>query len=289
MKRILLISTGLLLLVMAAALMFRLPPALEAAYEPQLSPLAKAVLRERAADWKHIPGRYLMAHALGLDEAPKLVSEADFAYERVGELLRLPARTNRPHLFLIRNERVWRDALQAGGVRAEGVSVQNQDEVYVLYNGRHGLEPVLIPHEMVHLRLWETYGRRLPLWLEEGLALSLAWQTAGEYRQTSELRLVRNLPALDAASLLSVDDLTRLDHYPSDQESLRAFYRQAEGLVRGIRAAVPNERWPAFLERAAGEPEKWAQILQEEFGCSQEAVANLEPLMRDFATSRREE
>jgi hypothetical protein len=117
------------------------------------------------------------------------------------------AATDKPH---------WALGLYDGKIRLAIDSYDTRPEAF----------EIALAHEYVHALTHEYTGTRLPAWFREGLADTLAWQTAGIDASTLGRRAAPG-PTLDYEELGG--DFTRL---PADRASNA--YRQSHAMVRQL-------------------------------------------------------
>lgn len=90
----------------------------------------------------------------------------------------------------------------------------------------------ILPHEMVHLLVkdlaWsgvQTHGRKVPLWIDEGLAVAL---TSSAERRARDDALVAW--AMRAGQAFSFQELVAIEKYPQG-EAIRVFYAQCHSIT----------------------------------------------------------
>jgi len=94
----------------------------------------------------------------------------------------------------------------------------------------------------------------LPLWLEEGLAVHLGWETALAYQQTRGLNLYREHPPVNDADWIPWPDLFEMAHYPPHPPGTAAFYRQSGRFVEEVAGRIQSEHLgPLIATMAKGE------------------------------------
>jgi hypothetical protein len=124
----------------------------------------------------------------------------------------------------------WSNFSAHSGADIEGRGLAGNGSIAVLAqtNGAHEA----LAHELVHLALKQTSTGPLPLWFEEGCANHFGWLAAQAVARTQGRNLVRTLPAMSPSELLTHDVLLGCLNYPATVTADRAFYREAEELVR---------------------------------------------------------
>ncbi len=199
-----------------------------------VSRLGRAVMRGGTHAWIHAESETFTYHAATRERLESVAREAEWTYAEVSERLGLSPASERGHLFVVEDEGDWTRVMRAAGRRADGVALHVGREIFILRDGPGGRTFVDIPHEMVHYRLWQQYGRDLPLWLEEGLAEYLGWQVAIRYQRTRQLHLYRERSPVEEQTWIPWTTLFEMERYPADPRRTAAFYRQSGGLVGAI-------------------------------------------------------
>lgn len=226
--------------------------------------------------WTVRENDHFVAHGESAEALDEVVAKAEFALEKAGRMLDLAPLPRKPHLYVVRNPETWKAIREKSGWREEGRALLYQGCVFVLEQPDAPAIREDVFHEIVHLRLRAACRQGLPLWLEEGLALDLGWRIMAAYHLPEATLLRRHRPPADPSRLLSMPDLEALREYPEDPAALRAFYCQAEALVRGIIELVGEERLPEFVRSACGATASWREILRDQFGCEKEYLDRLE-------------
>ena len=137
---------------------------------------------------------------------------------------------------------------QAPGV--DGVTMGHRpgstgDWLIYSFVGAHGLAARVIPHEMTHALVGAAIGRGgLPLWLNEGLAMS-SEPDAGAGHVQGYRR------AFAAGTALPIEELVRLRGYPSDYNQIDSYYAGAAALTTFLIQAADREKLLALGRRAA--------------------------------------
>lgn len=212
-----------------------------------LSPIGREVLR-KPGNWTIGQSRHFMVFAGSLPEVTDYIGQAEHAYQRAGQAFLLDkAETRKAYLVSIANNREWRRLARRHGLRKDGLAMQIGRELYLKEDTEQAKRADRIAHEVIHLRLFDAFGPRLPLWLDEGLAGYYGWLFAVEYQGRRDVILYRNQPALQEHVLLDIDALLELTDYPPNEWTARAFYRQAEELIGALSERMPPREWKNFL------------------------------------------
>jgi hypothetical protein len=241
-KRILIGMSGLALGVALAGCGELSPSA-----APRLSPIAEQVLAN-GTDWLRMETAQFVYYAADEAVLRAVRAETEHAYAVVSERLGLPEAAQQGVVFVIADAAQWDAVLSAGGQRVEGVALHVEREIYVRRQADASPAFGDIPHELVHFRIWQAYGRGTPLWLEEGVASYLGWQVTQAYHQQFNRMPERPERRFAAEQLVDWAAFWTLDRYPADPDRLRAFYWQAETLVAEWAAAVSEAEWQAGVQ-----------------------------------------
>lgn len=260
--------------------------------EGELSPLAHRVL-DAGGPWTHAESTHFIIHAESAGAVAGAVAEAEYALQKA--LWYVEPRADRPlsarrvvgggwegpkaRLFVIEKPDTWALAQQAADPSKYGLAMQINNEVFALRDTNMLAHVLRVPHEMVHLAMWRVYGRRLPLWLEEGAAAYLGWRIAEAYRGTPGRLLVRALPPVRESDVRDLDGLTATWEYPETRGAGVAFYRGAEELVRAIARRVGDDRLDELLEAGVGGA-PWRELLVKQFGFTDGDFSALEAEVR---------
>jgi hypothetical protein len=240
----------------------------------EISPLGRQVLDDFPGSWRHLAGKHVLVHARNKNELVRAARLADFAYAEVGRRLELPDAPGKVHIYLLDRPAAWSNLLARSGLRPDGRALQLERDVFVLQTRSELDDDLQLAHEMVHLRLWPAYQRRVPLWLEEGLAGHLSWELVrGFHGEAREVIVRRAASRVDAIPL---DELVNRREYPDDESYNRRFYQAAAAWVEILDAALDDRQWAELVRRAAGDGADWKTILREQFAYSDEQMLKLE-------------
>ncbi len=231
-----------------------------------VSGLGRAIMRGAAGSWIHAETEHFTYHAATLQQLERVIREAEWSYSEVCRRLDLPLAEERGHLFVVEDGGDWARVMRAAGRRADGVALHVGREIFILRDEHMGTSYVDIPHEMVHYRLWQEYGRELPLWLEEGLAEYLGWETASAYQRRRHLELYREREPLASEHWIPWPELFARTSYPEEPARTAAFYRQTGALVEALAQDLPEEPLSSLVEQFIGEQRPFREVLQEEYG-----------------------
>lgn len=205
--------------------------AVDAIPADRLSPVGRDFMA-RAKGVVCVSTEHVIACAATEAEASAAAAEAELARTWLLRLFPDPAPPAEPVLLMkVSDAELWRKLTLRHRLRDDGLALQLGRELYVKDDESQAKRPDRIFHEMVHIRLREVFGERLPLWAEEGLASHYGWIMAVEMLERQDVVLERVRPEAREEDLLSVADLLKVRDYPRDEQRARAFYRQSEALV----------------------------------------------------------
>lgn len=196
-----------------------------------LSSVGRQLIRQ-SGNYSFARSKRFIARAAGSSDLQTLLDEAEYAYAYQLKILPEPEPPAEPALLVvIRDGEQWQSMTRRHRLREDGLALQVGRELYFKDDASQQRRPDRVFHEMMHLRLREVFGERVPLWLEEGLAGHFGWLSAVEFQGLKDVVIARTQPAASEVDLLSLEDLLTMKRYPRDVERTRAFYRQSEALV----------------------------------------------------------
>lgn len=178
----------------------------------------------------------------------------------------------------------WTNCLAAVGFPDTDRSLAGAD--YIAIHSTSNDAGEALAHEMVHAALKQTAFYPLPLWLEEGFALFTGWRVASAIARRDGLDLQRSLPALQETDLLPLDRVLLLRDYPAPPAENRAFYRQAEELVRYLVERHGDEGF-RLLARRMAKGDSLQHCLERRFNYGEENYRRLEAIVRSRSTNKQ--
>jgi hypothetical protein len=191
--------------------------------ERDWSPSALRLCRTDARSWSYLEGS---GYVVGGRRPPLLIQavhEVRAAQEYFSQHLGLAAQPQERSVILLIDDRAaWLKLAERSRLRPDGESLQVGREVYI-----YATETVRVgrvAHEMTHLLNRSMH--RLPLWLDEGLALHWGWQAI--HAAGLAPYMPRRLEPIPEADLLPLDLLTACVTYPETPRATLGFYREAE-------------------------------------------------------------
>lgn len=246
------------------------------------SPLVQQVYDAEGRRWRHAESTRLIAHAASVGELANMVEEAHYAWREVGRQLSLPEPTRRARLVYIYETATWDKLGEQSGIRPDGLALQSGRDILLKVDRSQSNRLDRIAHELVHFRLREAYGNRLPLWLEEGLATLMGMNVARRFNSAQGRDLAGSWPALPAAALLESDELLKRDFYPSSPAAAQAYGRQAAEVVRMLQERIGPERWPMVV-REIGHRGDWRSVLASGYDVDMNALNSMATIAADRA------
>ena len=202
-------------------------------------------------EWRRAESGNLNVHwyAGEADFGQAALATAIAAYSEANRDIRAPL-PERLELYIYANERDVRAALQRVGVLwADGHADAALGVVIVVAAPDLSAEINLqreIPHELTHILLYRAAGenyRRVPAWLNEGLAMLNQAQPEPDFPAVLAA-------ARDGDGFLSFDSLC--GGFPSEAERARLAYAQSEAFTRFLRGRYGSEGLHALVDAYAG-------------------------------------
>lgn len=230
-----------------------------------LTPLGRAVLNAGKSNWIHAESEHFMFHAVTPAAAEEIADEAEFAYVKTDDTFGTNGVARKGHVFVVERRTIWEKVLQNSSRRNDSLAMQLQDDLFVLKETNSVGNVLRIPHEMVHFRLWQSYGNRVPVWLDEGLAGYIGWKVAVAAHSLKGNQLVRAPPYLKREYLLSLEQLTGVTMCPTSNGASVAFYIEAELLVTAIARKIGDDKLAEFVKALADDGVPWNDYLRERF------------------------
>lgn len=244
------------------------------------SPLVQRVHEAEGQRWRHAESARVLAHARSAGELAAIMDEAHHAWHQVGMELTLAEPTNRARVVYVYEPGTWDLLGREAGIRPDGLALQSGRDILLKVDASQSNRLDRVAHEMVHFRLREAYGDRLPLWLEEGLATLMGMNITRQYNSRQGRALTGSWPALPAEALLEPDALLTLDHYPPSPGAAQAFGRQAAEVVQMLRERVGPDRWPMAV-REIGQRGDWRSVLASGYDVDMRALQQMAMMAAD--------
>lgn len=188
-----------------------------------------------AVNWQESKGRHFIAYHVKADKpfAGKVLKKSEGYYKSIPKKLGITRYSNfwtwdnRVKIYIYSDRATF---LNETGTPVWARALANYKKKEIKsYKGHSGTPFVdgALPHELAHLVLRDFIGltRKVPLWLDEGVAQMMEMGKAGRAK-----RYVRKL--LDTDNFMSVGTLTKLNIYRvRDKQLVDMFYMEACSLV----------------------------------------------------------
>lgn len=229
------------------------------------SPLVQRVHEAEGKRWRHAESARVVAHARSAGELTAIMEEAHHAWYQVGHELSLPEPANRARLVFVYEAATWEHLGREAGIRPDGLALQSGRDILLKMDDSQTNRLDRVAHEVVHFRLREAYGDRLPLWLEEGLATLMGMSITRQYSSRQGRALAGAWPAVPLEGLMEPDALLTATGYPPSPGAAQAFGRQAAELTAQVRDRIGPERWPMAVQ-AIGQRGDWRSVLASGYG-----------------------
>ncbi len=252
----------------------------------RLTSLGREVLRAGGDGWLHCETDHFVFHAASRAVLTGVVELAEFAYTKVSASVGTERAGRKGHFFIVEKPAVWARVQDKADPGRYSLAMQFQNDIFILQDTNQAANVARVPHEMVHFRLWQIYGKRVPLWLDEGLASHVGWDVARSYYRLKRRELVRALPAAPAVNLQALDRLTSLTSYPVAKGAVIAFSRQCEELVGAIARRIGRDNLAPLLRAVTNWRIPWREYLRDQYGYTDRDFAELERVV--IERSRKE-
>ncbi len=212
----------------------------------------------KLAPWKHMETDHFVVHYVGDAEARLVMQFIEGAYTVVTQLLNIdPDRgVKKSHVFIF-SESGWDEYLKKHDLSPQIAGFALRTELLLGADAARQdreLSIKVLCHEVTHALVSRFYaGRRLPLWLNEGLAEYIAVRTM-------KVKGVKGstLPVSKPDATMDVARLFRRERYGArtSPERLSAFYANSQKAVRTLFEKLPVDGFGGFfnLIAAGNEP-----------------------------------
>ena len=239
----------------------------EALSDRDLTPLGRAVWMTGKPDWVHAESEHFVFHAATPAVIEEVAAEAETARAKIDVYFGTNCVSRKGHVFVVGQRRIWEKVLGGTDRKDDSLAMQMENDLFILKESNSVVNVLRLPHEMVHFRLWQLYGHRVPVWLDEGLAATIGWKVAVDVHRSSKgKQLVRAPPFLPRERLMSMEELTSMIAYPAGNEAAPAFYIETELLVTAIARKIGDDKLAEFVKAVAGDGVPWTEYLRKRFG-----------------------
>jgi hypothetical protein len=238
-----------------------------------VSRFGRRVLEAGGDNWERTVSDHLVCYVQSMDDLRAITRKAEFAFTEAGRALDLPLPAEPAYLYVLSDTEAWLRLQRRAHLRFDGIALQSGMDFVILNTGTNFPLRDDIPHEVVHLRLRQAYGDRLPLALEEGLAVFIGWEINLSYHLLHGEILSRSEATIPHEHLLLLEELTTAERYPAEPARTRAFYRQAALWVRAIAGLIGEENLGTFVRSVAQGEGSWQEILNTKYEADERDLA----------------
>ncbi|HEX8313130.1 MAG TPA: hypothetical protein VF614_17525 [Chthoniobacteraceae bacterium] len=213
-----------------------------------VSPLGKAALGIRPAEWKHTETTNFIYHYFQSFIATPVSVEAEFFYRIVAKELEKDTTQweRKSHIFIFEQDADWAEFQKRGSLDPWTGGIHAGGELFIQRNPAQKWKGNTLGHEVAHLVIHRFFGNGVPLWLNEGYA---EYAASRGYSAFHRLRGYNSRPraqAVSAERFIPLAELTQAVSYPADVLQVATFYAESERLVRFL-AAANKSGFSAFL------------------------------------------
>lgn len=254
-----------------------------AAQEESLSSFARHAIRVSATPMQQAREEQVSVYATNEVTAATILDEAVFSIGEISRRLGVEPPSRPVRILLISDS----DLIRREGFRPDSLAVNWGDEIFLKDDVGQGARPDRVAHELVHFVLRETYGAKIPLWFDEGLAARLGLAVSRIYRAKHGWRVTGSRPGLSVEKMDSLAILTGRRSLPKDPEAAQVFYRAAEELVALIEDSIASAQMPTYISEVATGAD-WYAALNARVSGSPLIHANLEETLRKRVATQRE-
>lgn len=209
-----------------------------------LSLLGREVLQMPGIRWQHAQTDRFVFHFERKTFALKVARMAEFLFDHIAGELNAPAQDAAPrsHIFIFRSPKDWQQFIRASGMKEEwAFSVVRGPEMFLQQADGTAESGGVLAHEMTHLVINRLFPRRLPLWLNEGMA---EWYEEFGYAAFKGIKKSRRAHFKKQDVLYPLPDLFAATQYPAEVE---AFYRTSKMLFGWLMLKQPAEKIMPFM------------------------------------------
>ena len=205
--------------------------------------------------WRHAESAHFIVHFVEEADARLTMQYIEGAFTMVTTLLNLdPQRAAaKSHVFLFPNQMEWAIFRNRLDLPATVAGFAYKTELLLpAADGKEGREESIktLCHEVTHAIVSRFYpGRKLPLWLNEGMADYIAARTIATKRTQPVEKYLRK----KSEATVDVRKLFDRIGYGSETSAdrLEAFYANSEKCVRAVLEKLPSESFPKFVNALA--------------------------------------
>ena len=231
-----------------------------------LSALGEAVWQAGGDRWVQARGRGVTVHAFSQEQATNAAGIAARALRDFQDYWEEKPVLEEILIYIVADDALWNRLVQDQEFRPDSLALELGREIFIKGGGGDALV-ARIPHEIVHYVLHQRYGRKMPLWLEEGLALQvghvLTRQQAADYQEkdgSGRAGLAFWRKRVD------LDWVVAQERYPVEPGEARMYYRAIRNLVHEIEAREGRAKLREFTRSICGEGLTFEQAARKVLG-----------------------
>lgn len=256
----------------------------------EVSPMATELLGARPETWLHGETAHFIYHAHDARQIHRAADQTEHAWKQLETWFGPSEGLPKAHLFLIPDREAWDRVAVRHGWPPTAVASHSGQDLFILRDRRDLFAQLVIPHELVHLRVRQTCGEGAPFWAEEGLAEHLSWQMADQYhRERYRHGLHRSLPRVAPEKLTRWADLAALTEYPAEKADALLAVRQVQRMAKSLLESGGPERVQAFIQIFLRDRKPWPEGALELLGVSASDLADREAKSRDLLLAEETE
>ena len=243
----------------------------------------RTLLTDASMKWRHLQTEHFVIHYNRRMFANKVARFGESFYHIISsDFPQWHDRQspNHSHIFVISDSKTWNKILNANPtVERWAASFVHGQVMYLQEIGQQTSDKMdIFAHEMTHLVLNRHITKRVPLWLNEGLA-----EYYGEfaYRASKGMGQSKKQAFPPLKNAYPLNDLLNATQYPASPEEVTRFYATAKYLVGFLRLKQPAEKWMAFMTHLSDGQSIQTDLLLSTFGWPD--VATLEKQFLRFS------
>ncbi|MFH0954319.1 MAG: hypothetical protein V1873_08315 [Verrucomicrobiota bacterium] len=217
-----------------------------------ITPRGREILALPGISWKHAETPHFVIHYEQAIFARKVARMAEFFYSYIAQDLQgaQDRIKGRSHIFVFRSEKRWAEFRRAAMDVPEWTFSRVEGTVMFLQQAENtALSGNVLAHEMTHLVITRFFTRRVPLWLDEGLA-----EYYGEFAYAEFKGIKKSKRALFSrlADPYPLDSLFHATTYPAGSKEVQSFYETAKYMVGFLLLDHPSSQLLPFMDAVIG-------------------------------------
>ncbi len=219
---------------------------------PYITPLGTAALSIRPTEWKHAETENFIYHYFHGFVATPVSVEAEFYYRVIAKDLGKDTShwERKAHIFIFEQPADWQAFQSRGNLDPWTGGIHAHGELFIQRDPAFKFKGNTLGHETAHLVIDRFFGSNVPVWLNEGYAEYISRVSYASYFRARGYDSHSRTETLTPAAYIPLEQLTNLLTYPADVRQVRAFYTEAEKLVRFLNTA-DKAKFQALLQALA--------------------------------------